>query len=406
VTTQYKETILGTIKSLAPLPVSTQKIALMIAAPKTEVSDLASVIEKDAILTARLLSVSNSSFYGFPGTITTISRAVTIIGFNGVKSLALGLAIIGDIKKNRNNPRIAQALENLWRHALAVATAARHIAGHIGYPIPEEAFVAGLLHDIGKVILIENFFEDYNKIIAKSTTKPTALDELEKATFGLSHSEIGTALCQHWNIPPNLSQAVAEHHVLPGQATDRTKSSDLVFSVKVGESLTKIAQVGCNGNSNLLEESFKRIQDTRIPFTFLQETLLFLPEEVANAEQFFNISHIAKHEGNKPKDAKNLAYVLFEEETHGTLVALLLTSLGYRLLKKETLEENLAQVAGVICDKALDLPLQNKLKKLNIPCIDFSACRPEEAWSNGLINIPSLSEWLSRKLNPKIEENQ
>ncbi|MEK6557825.1 MAG: HDOD domain-containing protein, partial [Candidatus Margulisiibacteriota bacterium] len=146
----FKE-LVDRIADLMPLPVTLQKIIQLTSDPQTEIKELLPTLERDQAMVARILKMANSSYYGFSRQILTISHAVVCLGYNTIKNIALTTSTQSFLRGRV----MSYALEEgaLFKHSYAVALGSRAIARRVGYPNPEEVYVMGLLHDVGKVIL-------------------------------------------------------------------------------------------------------------------------------------------------------------------------------------------------------------------------------------------------------------
>ena len=132
------------------MPLVVRKLLSVMDDDRSSADDISAVLASDQALAAKVLKLVNSSFYGMSGQVSTISRAVVILGVSAVRNLALGLSIAGIMGKGRQS----SLWSRFWDHSLAAATAAEHLARETGYPDPEEAFVAGLLHDVGHLVFM------------------------------------------------------------------------------------------------------------------------------------------------------------------------------------------------------------------------------------------------------------
>ena len=194
---------------LPSLPTIYLQISEAINRPNSSARDIAEVISKDTSLSARLLRVVNSTFYGFPSKIDTLSRAVTIVGTKQLSTLALGMNIIRVFKRI---PSHLINMKSFWEHSLACGISARIIAGYKSIQNTERLFVAGLLHDIGRLILYSNTPLHAKNALLSAKYNDTLLHKAENEVMGFDHSKIGGLLLKKWRLPISLENSVKHHH--------------------------------------------------------------------------------------------------------------------------------------------------------------------------------------------------
>lgn len=190
---------------LPTLPHVVQRLAAMIGRPTVSTEEIGSIIEKDQVLAAKVLRLANSPFYGFPSRIGSVAHAVIVLGLNVVKGLTLCASALSIMKD--------AGMDQLWRHSLGVAITANLLATRLEIKNPEELFVAGLLHDIGKVVLYVKWPEVGTGI--KSVLQAGGdrlLFDVEKDVTGLSHADIGGYLANAWHLPITLREPILYHH--------------------------------------------------------------------------------------------------------------------------------------------------------------------------------------------------
>lgn len=201
--TDFRQRI-GQLGDLPTLPHVVQKLTSMIGRPNVSADDIGSLIEKDQVLAAKVLRLANSPFYGFPSRIASVPHAVVVLGLNVVKGLTL-CATAYDIMKDAG-------MVQLWRHSLGVAITSQILGKHLDMKNPEEVFVAGLLHDIGKVILYVKWPEVGSKIRAANPTGDRPLFEIEQELYEISHADVGGWLANAWHLPTALREPIMFHH--------------------------------------------------------------------------------------------------------------------------------------------------------------------------------------------------
>jgi len=199
-------------KALPACPAVVSAVSRIARDPKSTARDLGKIISTDKALTAKVLKVVNSAFYGMPGTISTVTQAVVILGFQEIKNLVYSIPSSELFKEGGVENGID--LSRLWKHSVVTAVISREIAYNIRYNLPEEAFVAGLIHDIGKVVLNKFLGPAYRGVAEMSMEDPFAEKHLaaEKEELGSTHSEMGQMLAAHWTFPRELQDAVQFHH--------------------------------------------------------------------------------------------------------------------------------------------------------------------------------------------------
>lgn len=203
--------IINRIDELSSSPMVYDKISKMLDDPKVSAYDLGKVVSKDSSLTAKLLKLVNSPVYGFPHKIGTIDYAVAILGFNAIKNLTLGTSVFDLFKVPA---QFRDFFESLWMHSIGCAVSAKVIAKYIKYAEPEELFVIGLLHDIGKAVELQFFADDFIQVLEFFSKKDVSFNQAEQEVMGFDHTTIGKLLCQRWKFSRKLVKIIASHHSL------------------------------------------------------------------------------------------------------------------------------------------------------------------------------------------------
>lgn len=199
------ESIIG----LPTLPTVVAKMITLVDNPRTSASSLARLIASDQALTARVLKLANSAYYGFSREISTVNMAIVVLGFNTVKDMGLSLSVFDAFKSGKQNESFD--LNRFWEHSIACGIASRMLARTYLPRYTGEAFVAGLLHDIGKVILNQYFQPEFMQIISLQN-EGMSLEEAENTIIHTHHAQIGSWLAEKWNLPRIISRALLYHH--------------------------------------------------------------------------------------------------------------------------------------------------------------------------------------------------
>jgi putative nucleotidyltransferase with HDIG domain len=194
---------------LATLPDIFYKLNAAIEDPDCTFDDIGEIISIDPGLTARLLRIVNSAFYGFSTQVETVTHALTIIGTDQLAQLVLATSVMGQFK---GIPSDLLDIESFWRHSIAAGLAARSIASLSGEYNVERFFVAGLLHDIGRLILCIKAPEETRETFKRAEASGKLLCIEEQKTFGFDHAELGGELLKAWNLPDRLVESITFHH--------------------------------------------------------------------------------------------------------------------------------------------------------------------------------------------------
>jgi len=203
------ENLVGEDIRLASLPDIFFEITKVITDPRSSAINIADVISKDPSLSARLLKIVNSAFYSFPSRIDTITRAVMIVGSKQLSALALGTSVISIFQ---DVPSDLVDMKSFWEHSLSCGIGARILASYKYIPNTERLFVAGLLHDIGRLILYKHLPQESKRILLKTKETKCLLCSAEREILGQDHTAMGGILLRKWKLPVILEHAVEYHH--------------------------------------------------------------------------------------------------------------------------------------------------------------------------------------------------
>ena len=202
--------VAAAVAELPPMPSSIQEVISACDDQDMTVGQLSQVVLRDQNLTANILKLANSSFYGHARRVTTVTEAVVMLGFSAIKSLAISSHTARLLSGSLPGYGLQQG--ELWRHSISVAFTARRLAVEVQLAPVEEAFVAGLLLDIGKTILssyMENAFDEVTRI---SQERRVPFHEVEAELLGFDHAELGAQIASSWSFPPELEEAIRYHH--------------------------------------------------------------------------------------------------------------------------------------------------------------------------------------------------
>ena len=209
---------------LASLPNTFYKLREVVSNPNCDFDDIAEIISLDPSLTLRLLKIVNSAFYGFRGEVETIPHAMGIVGTEQLMQLVLATTVVGQFK---NIPKDMVNMEYFWKHSVACGLAARAINEVREANEGESIFVAGLLHDVGRLVMCLKVPDQLKIVLGFAKKSGDRWYKAEAKYFGFDHGGVGGALLRTWNLPKKLQEAVAHHH-FPASAKNYPQEAAIV----------------------------------------------------------------------------------------------------------------------------------------------------------------------------------
>jgi putative nucleotidyltransferase with HDIG domain len=209
--TDIRNEIIQNIKKLPTLPVIFEKILETIDDPHSSANILQETIKNDQSITAKVLNMANSAYYGYAKRVSDLSRAIVILGFDMVKNIALSVSVFNIFHETEKN-NVFFDREQFWLHSIATGYLGKMIADKIQYFEPDKAFISCLLHDIGKVVLDSYFEEKYKLAVETAVVEKIPFRDAERAVIGFDHAEVGFLLGEKWNFPDELITAIHHHH--------------------------------------------------------------------------------------------------------------------------------------------------------------------------------------------------
>jgi HD-like signal output (HDOD) protein len=277
--------VIENIDNLPSLPSIVGRLMQVVNSPDTSSDDAAKLIEKDPALTSKMIRLANSAFYGIPRSISSVSSAVVILGFNTIRSLVLSASVM---KMFSGGAKQGIDKDLFWKHSIVTALAAKSIVRYymnVRMRDPESAFCAGILHDIGKLIFHEFVYDDYLEACDYSKSKGIALLEAERIVLGIDHAEIGKILSDKWALPLDLEYSLVYHH--NPQAAD--KVLDLVTTVHMADIFTHRMGLGLWENEPFQDEWSQARTVLGIDDADYQKLASIIADKVGKSVEFLSI---------------------------------------------------------------------------------------------------------------------
>ncbi len=269
--------------NLPTLPTVHARLLEVVDHPRATAAMLASLISEDQSLTARLIKMCNSSYYGLSSEVNSVDRAIVILGFDAVREMSLGISVISQF----DGELISGALDltQFWRHSSSTAVSARYISKEYLGKEGKEAFLGGLLHDVGKLILVQYLEREFTQAITLSKEQNRALFLVEQELLGVDHSQVGTWLGKKWKFPQGVLTCIENHHN-PLLARDHQEE---LASVCLANVLVKKIGQGFSGNQvlDLVDEEMNEFLSRFFPIAeegFLSKLELNVKNELEKSE--------------------------------------------------------------------------------------------------------------------------
>jgi len=275
------------VNRMPPLPVTVAKVLEICNNPRTSPVDLNQVISLDPVLMGKVMRLINSAYYSLPNQITSLVRAIIMLGINTVKNLALSTAVLSTLGKASDFQ--ALNMEGFWRHSIAVGVTAKLIAAkrNVDPKAREEYFIAGLLHDIGKIPLNNRMAQEYVQAVALTDRDHIPLYQSEERLLLVHHSEVGRLIVNNWRLGADLSDAVYYHHHLDEYTGSHRP---LVLSVAVANLFSNTSELGFSGDRYPDRLPAGVMQELAIDWEYLESIEDTVKAEIEKAQVFLKVA--------------------------------------------------------------------------------------------------------------------
>ena len=281
------KTIERFIDKMPSLPTTVTRVMEICDDPATSPADLNRVVGLDPVLMGKVMQLINSAYYGRPNKITSLVRAIILLGLNTVKNLALSTAVLGNLSSAQANDILN--MDGFWEHSLCTGVISKKIASAAGIDSKkhEEFFIAGLLHDIGKIPCVNCMPQEYLAVISRSDREKKSLNLVESDVFGFDHQQAGALVADHWKIEGAIKDAI-EHHHAPQEYDGENLA--LVSAVAIADYMSLYLERGFAGNRYPVEPPETVYLLLGINFDQLEAMSDDIKKEIDKARVFLKIS--------------------------------------------------------------------------------------------------------------------
>lgn len=279
------------ISKLPAFPATVNKVMEICHDINTSPNDLSRVISLDPVLTGKVMRLINSAYFGFSHEVISLVRAIIMLGMNTVKNLALGAAVISTLGKSKNFHALNMDL--FWQHSLGVGVISKMIAKkcNVSHEQAEGFFIAGLLHDIGKVPLNRKFSDEYRLAMETSEREHQPLSISEKQFLGIDHTQVGNLIAENWKLGAEIIDTVTYHH---SPETYEGEQKDILFTVILANYFANSSDIGFSGNrcfDKICPEVFQHLGAyTDISLDYFRDLTDEVNREIEKAQIFLKVA--------------------------------------------------------------------------------------------------------------------
>lgn len=270
--------IVHRVDELPALPHVTYRVLTLTSDPRTSITELADTITKDQVLTAKVLRMANSVYYGYARRIFSISEALVILGFSTVRNLVLAASVYNVM--DQEFPGYILPKGDLWNHSMTTALLARLLAKKVRFEMNDKAFTAGLLHDIGKIILNIYMKESFAVVLDTVNTGNVPFSEAEQKILGFDHAVVGAKVAEKWNLPEELVEAIANHHT-PAQSKLNPKLTSIIH---IADAASMSMGIGLGGDGLLYPFDGFAINQLGLSKEAIEEAMAEVAESMIDTE--------------------------------------------------------------------------------------------------------------------------
>lgn len=278
------------IRELPTLPLVANKINAILHDPKSSVSDLSKIIEKDQSITAKVLKLVNSAHYGLPQKVSNINRAIALLGYRNIYYIVMTLSVFDTLKnlKKRSFDR-----RKFWVHSIAVGILSRKLARECNFLLVDDIFTSGLLHDLGKVFLDGFMHEEFEAIIQKAENEGIAYIDAEHELFDVDHTMVGEWVARAWILPLHVIAGIKHHHHEIEKRSGLSLSQDpFIDIIRLADMSIKVGKFGHSGDGSKHQPKLEKALFRRLPLTKddMEPIIADLSKDLSKSEALLNLA--------------------------------------------------------------------------------------------------------------------
>lgn len=272
--------VVESVDDIPPMPIVANKATSIIDNPNSNIRDLASAISLDPSLASRVMRIANSAYYGVPRKVTSLQGAIVRVGFDVIKSIVFLVSAYGLLQKPLRGYGLASG--ELWNHSVTCAIAARLLAQLKGYEYPEETYICGLLHDVGKIALDPFLPEGFAGSFQEALSQGRHPVEIEAASLGFDHAILGGMVAEKWLLPSQVVEAIRCHHQ-PSAAGINPVLAHIVHAANLLATMPGSESLGQGADSNSHQAAMAALE---LPAAVMDDLTQELARQLADAVSF------------------------------------------------------------------------------------------------------------------------
>ncbi len=287
------ELVIQQLNTLPTLPSVAARLLQITVRSDTQATEVVQLIESDPALASRIIALATRASTGVSKRAATLSKAVVLLGFDAVRNAVLSIKVFEALEHNRKDGDQVFDRTGFWKHSLAVACASKLLMPHVDSRIdPEEAFICGLLHDLGKIVLDTALPKSFNRIVQLTEASMANIADVERKVLGVDHTVVGRRLAEKWSLPDSIVETIWLHHQWMQGLPESVNNVSIIQTVKLADSLVRQQRIGYSGNHAMSETAEEQAAAIGCPRTVLEEVARQLPEAISERACFMGLDEI------------------------------------------------------------------------------------------------------------------